>query len=408
MSTKLRRPEIDEAGWISMCDLLLLLFAVAILVAVVAIAAERASRESATSGEQLVGALEDENARLRNEVGDWTITAQTVQTERDRYKGVLESFGEDAEEIAARLKLVEEQAAETRELRERDALATLLVEQLRRTADEALAAAAASDSERAEARKFEVEQADRIAELERTIANLGDALAQERLTSGGSQSALADERAERLAAESKVSELSAAIESSASVKQELLGIPGDLTNVVFVVDRSQSMERGGRWEDARRTIGGWIRHLPVERCALVLFDSTVSIIPSSLDDGREVELDSRVLPTVDDKLREEMMTQLDAMDPRGATQTLKGLRRAMQFKDLSAIVLFTDGAPDPAGGTRTIGDPREQVFALIDAWKESHPAARIHTVGIGDYFNASMRDFLLGVAKRSGGAFIGR
>jgi hypothetical protein len=80
----------------------------------------------------------------------------------------------------------------------------------------------------------------------------------------------------------------------------------------------------------------------------------------------------------------------------------------MQFRDLSAIVLFTDGAPDPAGGARSTGDPREQVFALVDAWKAAHPNARIHTVGIGDYFNSSMRDFLLGVASRSGGAFIGR
>ena len=79
----------------------------------------------------------------------------------------------------------------------------------------------------------------------------------------------------------------------------------------------------------------------------------------------------------------------------------------MEFADVDAIVLFTDGAPD-ATGERAGVDSQKEILALAKSWKSSHPSARIHTVGIGDYFNPKMRDFLLGLANETGGAFIGR
>jgi hypothetical protein len=79
----------------------------------------------------------------------------------------------------------------------------------------------------------------------------------------------------------------------------------------------------------------------------------------------------------------------------------------MEFTDIDCIILFTDGTPDTSS-EGPAGDPRQEVIDLVASWRSSHPNARVHTVGIGDYFNPSMRDFLHGVARAGNGAFIGR
>ena len=193
-------------------------------------------------------------------------------------------------------------------------------------------------------------------------------------------------------------------EEAGRLRKDLLGITGQIGNVVFVVDRSQSMENGGRWDEAKRLIEIWISLLPVDRAALVLFGSDIRVIPSSIRLADALQPDSRDIPPIDEAGRSQMKQELENLKPEGGTPTYRALQRAMEFRDIDAIILFTDGNPDGFNGDGTA----EQVHQLIAEWRTSHPQGQVHAVGIGEYFNVSMGNFLRGVARHGGGVFIGR
>jgi Mg-chelatase subunit ChlD len=201
--------------------------------------------------------------------------------------------------------------------------------------------------------------------------------------------------------------LKAELQSTGEIRRELLGIPGRVTNTVFVIDRSESMQLGDRWEDAKRTIAAWIRYLPVARASMVVFGSDMRVLPMTSDSKAGRALDSAELPELTQPTRDRLVEEMSALAPAGQTRTAEALRRAMEFADVDCIILFTDGTPDASGDGPT-SNPRQEVIDLVASWKASHPNSRVHTVGIGDYFKAPMRDFLLGVARAGDGAFIGR
>ena len=194
----------------------------------------------------------------------------------------------------------------------------------------------------------------------------------------------------------------------ANIRQELLGIFGSLDTVVFVVDRSQSMERSGRWDDAVRTVSSWIEHLPIRRVAVVTFGSDVRTIPASDQESAALNPESREVPLATPDHRAAILDALRSTSPSGATRTYDGLRRAMDFKDVDAMLVFTDGAPDSAESGSRAGDPRAQVLLLVQHWVAQSQKRHVHVVGVGDYFSGPMKDFLLGVAKAGNGTFIGR
>jgi Mg-chelatase subunit ChlD len=194
----------------------------------------------------------------------------------------------------------------------------------------------------------------------------------------------------------------------ANIRQELLGISGSLDTAVFVVDRSDSMKRSGRWDDAVRTVSSWIEHLPIRRVAVVTFGSDVRTIPASDQESAALNPESREVPLATPEHREAILDALRSTSPSGATRTYDGLRRAMDFKDVDAMIVFTDGAPDSAESGSRAGDPSAQVLMLVQHWVAQSQKRHVHVVGVGDYFKGPMRDFLLGVAKAGNGTFIGR
>lgn len=194
----------------------------------------------------------------------------------------------------------------------------------------------------------------------------------------------------------------------ANIRQELLGISGSLDTAVFVVDRSDSMKRSGRWDDAVRTVSSWIEHLPIRRVAVVTFGSDVRTIPESDQVSAALNPESREVPLATPAHRAAILDALRSTSPSGATRTYDGLRRAMDFKDVDAMIVFTDGAPDSAESGSRAGDPSAQVFMLVQHWVAQSQKRHVHVVGVGDYFKGPMKDFLLGVAKAGNGTFIGR
>jgi Mg-chelatase subunit ChlD len=290
-----------------MVDLLVVITCVGLIVIALAIGSALASRKSLQLADQAIGNLKADKARLEQQVGDWTVSANTAE---QKYRALLASLPKDDQSPAIAI------------------------------------AQAAKALKSAEASK-----------------------------------------------------------ESGDIRQELLGIPGELRNTVFVIDRSSSMLREGRWEDTKKTIQTWVKYLPVQRAALVLFGDGIRVIPTALGAEGPLKPDGRELPMVTNELREVMQQELENMGPSGGTPTYAALRRAMDFKDLDAIILFTDGDPD---ATAAGVNPFEEVVQLVRDWHASHPAGRVHVVGIGDYFKSTSRNFLRGVAAAGSGAFIGR
>ncbi len=347
-----------------MVDLLVVLTCIGLFLIVSSFVTATRSQQQVRVGEQTVKNLEEDKARLTREVGEWTVVAREAERKSRALQEIVDSLagkGSNAEDLIRKLAQALDDAKK----------AQSRVEDLQRALDKVQQQASAASEQRDEAK------------------NRAEA-AQNELK----------------AAREKVAEASKSEHESGRLRQELLGIPGELGNVLFVIDRSESMSRGGRWPDAKRTIQNWIRFLPVRRAAIVLFGADVQFIPEVLGSANGPLMpDTREIPLIDQAVRDAMRVEMDSIEPGGRTPTYAALRRAMDFKDIDAIILFTDGNPDPT----TIGaDPIEEVKQLIRAWKVDHSKARVHSVGIGEYFNESMRKFLHGVAEEGGGAFIGR
>ena len=178
-----------------------------------------------------------------------------------------------------------------------------------------------------------------------------------------------------------------------AVRAELLGLKPPLNKVVFVVDRSSSMneakEAVKRWEDCIQTIKTWINSLPVQKAALIVFGDDIKVYPQ--DEKSMLRLPERAI---------ELTNALDNLQPKGGTKTQAALWKAYSsYDNIDAIILFTDGAPD---------EGIDSVLTFVDEMARQKPNTRIYTVGIGDYFNGQMGRFLREVSKRTGGTFIGR
>jgi len=178
-----------------------------------------------------------------------------------------------------------------------------------------------------------------------------------------------------------------------AVRAELLGLKPPLNKVVFVVDRSSSMneakEAVKRWEDCIQTIKTWINSLPVQKAALIVFGDDIKVYPP--DEKSMLKLPEGA---------KELTNALDNLKPKGGTKTQAALWKAYSsYDNIDAIILFTDGAPD---------EGIDSVLTFVDEMARQKPNTRIYTVGIGDYFNGQMGRFLREVSKRTGGTFIGR
>ena len=306
--------ESDESAWISMTDLLVVLCCVGGLLAVVAIGrAGRAATDQSKARVEIgelaarVAELDRETGDLRvqaelararsrqfedairNATGDLTVDPETLADHLERYRR-LRDRQDDFRRLSDDLQAAEgraRNAAEAAQRAVRDVEAYReQVEKLGADAEDAASRLAAADTETKQQRDIAESLKARAAAADAKAATLAEAVAS------------AKAKAEALARE---------VRMSGEIRRELLGIPGSVSNVVFVVDRSSSMARSGRWEDARTTIAAWIEHLPVAKAAIIVICTDLSVITSSLDSAANRQPRSDDLPELTDSSLKSMI-----------------------------------------------------------------------------------------------------
>jgi Mg-chelatase subunit ChlD len=184
--------------------------------------------------------------------------------------------------------------------------------------------------------------------------------------------------------------------SDQMVRQELLGIHGNLKHLVFAIDKSGSMAYGGKWEYVRGVIDTWLRYLDIEQCALVVFDGSVTVFPPS---GGYLDLTGADGPGN----RQWLLARLAELKPGGTTNTLAALQTAYALNP-DSVVLATDGYPC-SGSNRFDTRMAGQAATLCRTHGHSVP---IHVLALGDYFHPQLGNFLRAIAETSGGSYIGR
>jgi hypothetical protein len=108
--------------------------------------------------------------------------------------------------------------------------------------------------------------------------------------------------------------------------------------------------------------------------------------------------------------------------PDNGTNTAEALRRAYRAKDVDAIFLFTDGVPMLKAEINTTSQDykvlQDEVLEIIASQQSQRDSPPINVIGLGDYFSTRLTGpdqvhmafgvFLMEVAQRSGGSFLGR
>lgn len=187
------------------------------------------------------------------------------------------------------------------------------------------------------------------------------------------------------------------------LRKELLGLKGQMNNVVFVIDVSASMNDGHRWASAKETIKAWIQYLPIEKCAVLCFNQSIIAFPTG-----ETPQTIDVADTSSGRANRKLIGQfLEQQEPAGFTDTPKALRKAYELKEADTIILFTDGRPALKKETHIDRELEKKTYDLIKD-EQSRRRRPINVVGIGNYFDPEFGEYLSKIATNTGGCFIGR
>jgi hypothetical protein len=187
------------------------------------------------------------------------------------------------------------------------------------------------------------------------------------------------------------------------MNRELVGLKGKLKRVAVLFDASGSMNsqgtdgQGNLWAEAKQIVATWLRHLDVDECVLIVFSYDVRSFP---EDGSLVRLRGEQ----GEAKRAHLLKMLDKIEPKGWTNTLGALRKAYEYPEVDAMILFSDGAPTNVNLGRFDAAVAEEIYQLC----RRHSDIPINTIGLGNYFERDLSKFLRTVASITGGTFQGR
>lgn len=187
-----------------------------------------------------------------------------------------------------------------------------------------------------------------------------------------------------------------ALAQQANIRRELAGFRGKLERVAFVLDCSGSMKN--QWASVAENITLWVQHLDVQECVFLFFDSDVEKYPKE-EETYKVAAETKMA------LIDELKTLLADHQPDGGfTNTHSALLAAFSVPNVDTIILFTDGAPT-TNASRFIEKEMAKVLDLCS--ENSH--IPINVIGSGIYNDKKdLVDFLVKIAQRTNGTFLGR
>lgn len=194
--------------------------------------------------------------------------------------------------------------------------------------------------------------------------------------------ATADSLADARSDQAKLQEANQHLRSAQSA---LVGLKGNMRNVVFIFDHSGSMKEN-RFPEYRQLLQEWVRELPFERFNIVMFCDQVSPFQSEMVSGTPT---NRTLA----------VEFIGRFEPEGTTATLEALQLGFRQRGVDTLVLMSDGAPN--GGAQGIAD-------VLDWTKANNRGVVINSVAMGNYFNQAYGAFLQQLSQDHGGMFIGR
>ncbi len=189
------------------------------------------------------------------------------------------------------------------------------------------------------------------------------------------------------------------------LRKDLLGLRGDLSRTLFVVDVSYSMGQksdsavtrpnwgpdGDAWTYVRNQVNAWLTHLPVSSFRVICFNRNYVEFPTVEEQWVSGEV-----------WRSKASKFLEAQKPDGFTFTERAIERALAWHP-TTIILFTDGAPSDHEGQL---EPAQQdrIKRLLASQQTQVP---INVVALNHYFDPQLGAFLLSIAASTGGGFVG-
>lgn len=185
----------------------------------------------------------------------------------------------------------------------------------------------------------------------------------------------------------------------ALLRSELIGLTGDLSHTIILLDRSASMGRDGRWDRSLGIIRLWIDLLPIGKLQVIVFNHELNFIPE-----KDAYLD--LTGVAAEESRNTLKQGLANLRPDGQTSTYAALKAAYDMPDLSCIIMISDGRPTSPRELKFDAAQVAQIHSLVAANENRN--VRIHTLGLGNYFDTGLGTFLRDLSEKTGGSFIGR
>jgi len=183
------------------------------------------------------------------------------------------------------------------------------------------------------------------------------------------------------------------------INRELIGLKGELKRTAILIDASGSMA-GQRWIDAVNVMEIWLEQLPMSEAFLVVFNHACAELPQKGQgffdlSGRESKAN-----------RKRMIDYLRGITPVGGTFTRGALELTYMDPDrpVDTIILFTDGAPNTGLEATIVPAEAEAIYRLVEA----NSGVVINAIGVGNYFEKDLSEFLMKIAQISKGTFLGR
>ncbi len=187
--------------------------------------------------------------------------------------------------------------------------------------------------------------------------------------------------------ENKVQEY---LDEELMLRRKLIGLQGNLKNVVFVFDKSDSIRSSGRWDLANSLLRKWTETLQMEKCGIIVFGDTVDIF----NNGNLYDITS----SKGEEAYKKISKWLDNQLPENGTNLQLAIEAVYTYEGLDSVILFTDGR---VGNTQ-----RRHIFETIEN-NDKSKTIPINVIGIGNYFAKVPSKLLMELAKRTNGSYRG-